>query len=68
MAKTLLQTTQPEVSKTGKPVFVHIDQPTKLLDLIGPEVLVFGYGINYQPWLAPTAMQRVGNVRQFLLR
>ena len=37
MAKTLLQTTQPEVSKTGKPVFVHIDQPTKLLDLIGPE-------------------------------
>ena len=37
MARTLLQTTQPEVSKTGKPVFVHIDRSTELLDLIGPE-------------------------------
>ena len=37
MAKTLLQTTQPEVSKTGKPMFVHIDRSTKLFDLIGPE-------------------------------
>ena len=37
VANTLLQTTQPEVSKTGKPVFVHIDRSTKLLDLIGPE-------------------------------
>ena len=25
MAKTLLQTTQPEVFRTGKPVFIHID-------------------------------------------
>ena len=37
MARTLLQTTQPEVSKTGKPVFVHVDRSTELLDLIGPE-------------------------------
>ena len=36
MAKTLLQTTQPEVFRTGKPVFVHIDRSTKLFDLIGP--------------------------------
>ena len=37
MAKTLLQTTQSEVFRTGKPVFVHIDRSTKLFDLIGPE-------------------------------
>ena len=37
MAKTLLQTTQPEVFRIGKPVFVHIDRSTKLFDLIGPE-------------------------------
>ena len=30
MAKTLLQTTQPEVFRTGKPVFVHIDRSIKL--------------------------------------
>ena len=35
MVKALLQTTQPEVSKTRKPVFVHIDRSTELLDLIG---------------------------------
>ena len=37
IAKTLLQTTQSEVFRTGKPVFVHIDRSTKLFDLIGPE-------------------------------
>ena len=37
MAKTLSQTTQSEVFRTGKPVFVHIDRSTKLFDLIGPE-------------------------------
>ena len=37
MAETLLQTTQSEVFRTGKPVFVHIDRSTKLFDLIGPE-------------------------------
>ena len=37
MAKTLLQTTQPEVFRIGKPVFVHIDRSTKLFGLIGPE-------------------------------
>ena len=37
MAKTLmLQAIQPEVFRTGKPVFVHIDRSTKLFDLIGP--------------------------------
>ena len=53
MAKTLLQTTQPEVSITGKPVFVHIDRSTKLLDLIGPEswVLVTALNISHD-WLS----------------
>ena len=36
MAKIPMQTTQPEVFRTGKPVFVHIGRSTKLLDLIGP--------------------------------
>ena len=36
MAKTLIQTTQPEVFRPGKPVFVHNDRSTKLFDLIGP--------------------------------
>ena len=53
MAKTLLQTTQPEVSKTGKPVFVHIDRSTELLDLIGPEswFLVTALNISHD-WLS----------------
>ena len=38
MAKTLLQITQPEVFRNGKPVFVHVHRSTKLFDLIGPEL------------------------------
>ena len=37
MTKTQIQTTQPEVFRPGKTVFVHIDRSTKLFDLIGPE-------------------------------
>ena len=53
MAKTLLQTTQPQVSKTGKPVFVHIDRSTMLLYLIGPEswFLVTALNISHD-WLS----------------
>ena len=41
MAKTVLQATQPEVFRTGKPVFVHIDRSTKLFDLIRQESCFF---------------------------
>ena len=49
MAKTVLQTTQPEVFRTGKLVFVHIDRSTKWFDLIGPESWVFFFGVKCQP-------------------
>ena len=44
MAKTPLQTSKPEVFRTGKPVFVHTDRSTYWTG-----VLVFIYGIKYQP-------------------
>ena len=53
MAKTLLQTTQPEVFRTGKPLFVHIDQSPKLFDLIGPESWFLFTALNIShDWLS----------------
>ena len=63
MAKTLiLQTTQPEVFRTGKPVYVHIDRSTKLFDLIRPESWFLFTALNIShDWLS-LPCRRVGNV------
>ena len=53
MAKTLLQTSKPDVFRAGKPVFVHTDQSTQLFDLIGLESWFLFTALNIShDWLS----------------